>query len=83
MFAIAENYPDLKADEQYLKLSEQLSKLEDEIAEARIDYNEAVKEYNTNIEIIPNNIIAILFGFNEEKLYEADNGARQNLNIDL
>lgn len=78
MMAIAENYPDLKADQEYLNLSKQLVKLETEIANSRKEYNEAVTDYNTKIEVIPNNLVAILFGFNEEKVFEADLEAKKN-----
>lgn len=83
MLAIAENYPDLRADEEYLKLSEQLMNLENEIAKARKEYNEAVNKYNTQIEVVPNNLVAILFGFNEEQIFEAKQEEKENIKIDL
>ena len=83
MLAIAENYPDLKADQEYLKLSGQLENLENEIAKIRNEYNEAVRKYNTKIETIPSNLVAILFGFNEENLFEASQEEKKNIKIDL
>lgn len=83
MIAISENYPDLKASDEYIKLSNQLMDLEEEIKDARKDYTEAVKDYNTKIAIIPNNIVAVLFGFNEEEFFEANPEEKQNVKIDL
>ena len=83
IFAIAENYPELKANEEYLEFSKNLSNLEEEISKNREEYNKAVQEYNTKIEKIPNNIIAILFGFNEEKLFETQKNERKSFKVDL
>lgn len=66
MMSMAENYPELKADEAYANLSNQLVYLENVIENSKKEYNEAVKKYNTSVESIPNNVVAILFGFNEE-----------------
>jgi len=81
MMGIAENYPELQADEAYLKLSEQLEKLETEIGNNRKEYNKAVQEYNTEIEKIPNNLVAILFGFNEEPFFQANDEEKKSVKI--
>jgi LemA protein len=70
--ALVENYPELKASEVYLQLQKELSEIEDNIQFARRYYNGAVRDYNTYISIFPNNIIAKLFGFKEEKFFELE-----------
>ncbi|MEM0470960.1 MAG: LemA family protein [Candidatus Anstonellales archaeon] len=66
VFAIAEAYPDLKANQNFLVLKQELSKLEQELAATRMSYNDVVQKYNTAIKIFPNNLFAIIFGFREE-----------------
>ena len=81
MMGIAENYPDLKANEEYLNLSEQLIKLETGIENSRKEYNQTVQKYNTEIEKLPNNLVAILFGFNEEPFFQANDEEKQSIKI--
>lgn len=70
VFAVAENYPDLKANENYLKLQEELSETEDQIAASRRIYNENVVYFNNKIQMVPSNIIASLFNFKEEQFFK-------------
>lgn len=70
LFAVAENYPDLKANQNFLQLQEELSGTENKIAYARQYYNDVVMKYNTQIQSVPYNVIAGMFGFNEEKMFE-------------
>ena len=70
LFAVVENYPDLKANQSYLKLQEQLTEVEDQIQYARRYYNGAVRDYNTRVESFPSNIIASLFGFKDAEFFE-------------
>jgi LemA protein len=72
LFAVAENYPDLKANKNFLKLQEQLVQIEDDIARARMVYNDVVTIFNTKIQEFPNNLIGPLLGFSEQKLLEAN-----------
>jgi len=72
LFAVAENYPDLKANVNFLDLQGNLSKLEEEIAFSRKYYNGTVREYNTMVQQVPSNIVAGLTGFKEEPFFEAD-----------
>lgn len=74
LLVVVENYPDLKASEQFKGLQDQLEGAENRIATARVDYNEAVKEYNTAIRRFPKNIIAGMFGFESKPMYEAPAG---------
>jgi len=70
-----ENYPDLKASENYLTLQAQLAGCENRILTERERFNEAVKNYNQNIRKFPNSLIANMFGFEKQDYYEADAGA--------
>lgn len=83
ILAVAENYPDLKASEQFLNLQKNLSKIESQLQAARRLYNNDVTKYNIKISVIPYNIIAMLFGFNEEYLFQIDQNANQNISVDL
>lgn len=75
LLMVAENYPDLKADAQFTALSDELAGTENRIAVARRDYNAKVTAYNKSIRMFPKNLMASLFGFTEEPLFEADEGA--------
>ncbi len=70
LFAIAENYPELKANTNFLELQEQLAQIEDAIQKARRYYNATVRDLNTAIEVFPNTIIANMFGFHKEEFFE-------------
>ncbi len=83
LVAIAENYPELKASEQFLNLQKNLSKMESQLQAARRIYNMEVTNYNDKIEVVPSNIIASLFGFKQAKLFEIEDYKRENLNINL
>ena len=69
---LAEQYPDLKANANFIDLSQQLKKLEEDIAYSRKYYNGTVKEYNTKVELFPSNIIAKRFGFEKKDLFIVD-----------
>ncbi len=69
IFAIAENYPHLKADKNFLLLQNQLQEIEENIAWSRRYYNATLKEYNNSIQMFPNSILANIFGFKENKNY--------------
>lgn len=75
LMAVAENYPDLKASEQFKELQAQLEGTENRIAEARRVYNETAKNYNTKIRQFPGNILANIFGFNAHAYFKADEAA--------
>jgi LemA protein len=72
LFAVAENYPDLKADTNFLRLQDELSDLENKISAARRFFNNATNELNTSIQQFPSNILAKQFGFNMEEFFELD-----------
>ena len=83
LIAFAENYPELKANEQYLNLQNNLTKLESQLQAARRIYNNEVTNYNTKIDVIPSNLIAKLFGFKHADLFEIEEYQKENINIDL
>lgn len=76
LFAVAENYPELKANENFKELQAQLAESEDKIAYSRQFYNDTVLMYNNKCQTFPSNIIANLFGFNEADFFEAAGEAR-------
>ena len=77
LFAVSENYPDLKANTNFLKLQEELSETEDKVVYSRQFYNDAVTIYNNKIQMFPSNVIAGIFGFKEEALFDAVDAAAQ------
>jgi LemA protein len=78
LLVITENYPDLKASEQYKNLMTQLEGTENRIAVSRRDYNQVVVDYNTSRGRFPGVILANLFGFQREEEFKADPGKREN-----
>lgn len=75
LLAITENYPDLKANENFLALQSQLEGTENRIAVERNKYNESARNYNTTIRQFPKNIVAGMFGFEKKPYFEAQEGA--------
>ena len=76
LFAVAESYPDLKANQNFLQLQQELVDTEDKIQAARRFYNGGVRELNTKIQIFPNNIFAGMLGFKERAFFEIDEPAK-------
>lgn len=84
IFAVAENYPDLKANQNFLSLQTELSEIENSIQSARRFYNGNVKNINTVIGMFPGNIIAKVLGFSEQEFFELDNdSAHDPVNVSL
>ena len=77
LLAITENYPDLKANEQFSELQAQLEGTENRIAESRRLYNEAVQTYNVSVRKFPNNIWAMIFSFDKKTPFAAEAGAEK------
>lgn len=75
LIAVSENYPDLKANQNFLSLQSQLEGTENRISVERQRYNEAVKEYNVSVRRFPNSIFASIFGFDKKPMFEAQAGA--------
>ena len=76
LFAVAENYPDLKANSNFQQLQTELSDTEDKISYARQFYNDVVLKYNNACQQFPSSIIAGMFGFNEEEFFQAPEAER-------
>ena len=81
IMALAEAYPDLKANENFKDLSKELSKIEDDIANSRKYYNGTVRTYNDKIEMVPSNIVAGIFGFKTRTMFEVDAAERENVKV--
>lgn len=79
LFAVAENYPELKANENFVHLQQQLSELEEQIQMARRYYNGAVRQYNTALEVFPNNLVAGPFGFVRMEFFELEDEAERSV----
>lgn len=77
LFAVAEAYPDLKANQNMMQLSEELTTTENKVAFARQAYNDSVMAFNNKREVFPNNIIAGMFNFNEAALFEIEDEAEK------
>lgn len=81
LFAVAEDYPDLKAQENFGKLQERISSLEDQIADRREFYNEVVTTYNTRINQIPYNFIADMLKYEEKELFEVPEEEKEDIDV--
>ena len=81
LFALAESYPDLKANESFLSLQKELTTCEEKITYARQFYNDSVLSYNNKIELFPSSIIASMFHFEKEKFFEASAEERKNVQV--
>lgn len=83
LIAVAENYPELKANENFLDLSHELKNTEQDIANARKYYNANVKVYNNQVMIFPSNIIAKIFKFEKVSMFEIEETERQNVKVEF
>jgi LemA protein len=83
LFAVAENYPTLKANENFMQLQEELSGTESKIAYARQFYNDIVMTFNTKIQTFPNNIFANMLNFKEEQQFAATESERKNVKVEF
>jgi LemA protein len=77
LLVVVENYPNLKADQNFRQLSDELAGTENRVAVARKDYNDAVQIYNTRIQSIPTSIYAKMMGFGPKEYFRAEEGAKQ------
>lgn len=83
LFALFENYPDLKANQNVLALQEELTTTENQIAFARQHYNDSVMRYNTKIQVFPSNVIASMFAFAPNDFFEAPEAEKVAPKVDL
>lgn len=83
VFALAEAYPDLKANTNFMSLQKELSDTENKIAYSRQFYNDTVQMYNTAIMTFPSNLFAKMFGFKEEKFFEIIDSEKENVKVEF
>lgn len=81
LFAVAEAYPDLKAQEGFIKLQEELSDTESKIAYSRQFYNSVVRDFNSKLVMFPSNIVAKILGLKQEEFFEAQEGERESVKV--
>ena len=79
LLVIVEQYPNLKANENFLSLQEELSSTENRIGFARQNYNDEVMRFNTKIEVFPNNVLSGMFGFGKEEFFEIEDAAQREV----
>lgn len=83
IFAVAENYPELKASQNFMDLSESLRKTEDEIANSRKYYNAVVKQLNDRVQMFPSNIVARMFGFKKQDMFIINQEEKENTKVEF
>lgn len=83
VFAVAENYPDLKASQNFLQLQDELSDTENKIQAARRFYNSNARDFNIKIEVLPNNLVAGSLGFQKFDFFQADEGEKENVKVNF
>ncbi len=83
LLMIAEDYPELKASDNFIKLSNELVNVENDIANARKYYNGTVRQFNNKIQMFPNNILANLFGYDAKKWFETNAEERESRKLEL
>jgi LemA protein len=83
LFAVAENYPDLKANENFMQLQGELSEIEGKIAYSRQFYNDIVYKFNTEIQKFPGVIFAKIFGFKEQVYFKASDEEKENVKVEF
>ncbi len=81
LFALAESYPDLKANTNFTDLQGQLNETENKIAMSRQFYNDVVLQYNNKVEMVPSNIVASIFKFQKQAFFEAQEAERENVKV--
>lgn len=81
LFAVAEDYPELNADETFQQLQERISAIEEQIADRREFYNDSVNTFNIRINQIPYNFVANMMGYTEKELFEADESDLQDIDV--
>jgi LemA protein len=83
LFAVAEAYPELKANENFGKLQDELTDTEDKIQASRRFYNGNVRDFNTKIQVFPTNLFAQALGFKAYEFFEAEAGEKENVKVDF
>lgn len=81
LFAVAENYPQLRSNENFLQLQRELSDTEDKVTYARQFYNSTVMDYNVRVRVFPNSLIASTFGFKEKEFFKTADEDRKSVKV--
>ena len=83
LMVIAESYPDLKANIEFLNLQKNLNEIENKLSYSRTNYNNAVTSYNNAVESVPSNIIAKIFNFEKKDLFQIESEKKENIKVNL
>jgi len=83
LFAVAENYPQLKANENFLQLQQRISGLENELADRREFYNDSVNTFNIRIQSIPDIVVAKLLGYTEEQMFKVAEAEKKDVKVEF
>lgn len=83
LFAVSENYPELKANQNFLELQRELTDTEDKIMASRRFYNGNVRDFNTKIEVFPTNLIAGALNFTKREFFEVADGEKENVKVEF
>ena len=83
LFAVAEAYPQLKANDGFIQLQKELSDTEDKVAYARQFYNTQLMEYNLKVKVFPNNMLAGMFGFSSKEFFKVEESERKSVKVDF
>ena len=83
LFAVAENYPDLKSNQNFMQLQTDLTDTEDKIQAARRFYNGNVRDFNTKIEVFPTNLFASIAGFTKKAFFDIDDNGPESQNVEV
>ncbi|MEZ4179950.1 MAG: LemA family protein [Candidatus Doudnabacteria bacterium] len=81
LFAVAENYPDLKSNQNFLQLQNDLTDTEDKIQAARRFYNGNVRDFNTKVQVFPTNLFASMLGFKTREFFDIDDNGPESQNV--
>jgi LemA protein len=83
LFAVAEAYPDLKANQNFLELQRELTDTEDKVQASRRFYNGNVRDFNTKIQVFPNNVFAGMLGFSAREFFEAEGSEKEPVKVEF
>ena len=83
LYVVVENYPDIKANANFISLQDEIAGTENRIAYARSEYNKVAKEYNTKVKRFPTNIFANILGFDKVEYFEATGAEKEPVNVNF
>ena len=81
LFAVAENYPDLKANQNFIQLQDRISSIESELADRREFYNDSANTYNIRIQVFPDVIVARMLGYTEQEMFKVSEADKQDVEV--